>query len=482
MSQAGARGAGRSRVGSAATAAALCCALTALLFLATGGTAHAAKRAPELGIWDPILASGDSATRAEWLDRTVDVGAQQVTLQANWRHIARSKPADPTDPDDPAYDWTQLDAAVRAANARGFSIMVMLYRAPDWAEGPGRDPVAGPGTWRPDPDAFGVFARVIGKRYSGGFSDPLAPSQTLPKVSLWQIWGEPNLWADLNPQWEKSGGKWRTASPAIYRSLVNSAYSALNGLDPANRVVAGGLSPVGDYERGGLRLAPLRFWRDFFCLQGRKALKPKHCKGGKPHLDVLGHNPLSVYGGGGPFKSAAQPDDVWVPDMHELTRIIRAARSHNRIVPRRGTKLWATELLAWTKPPVDYGISETGQAKYLADALYVLWRQGVSEVSWVGISDGNGFGSGLYYDDGTPKLSAQAFRFSFVVRSKGKRRVRVWGIPPTSGPVQIERQNGDGWDAIATLKSKRGVFNDVLHASDGSTLRATVGGQHSLPR
>jgi hypothetical protein len=168
--------------------------------------------------------------------------------------------------------------------------------------------------------------------------------------------------------------------------------------------------------------------------------------------------------------------------MHKLNRVIRAARKHRRIAPRRGTDLWATELLAFSESPL--GINQTTQANYLADALFVLWKQGVSLVTWAGIKDAAGAYSsvGLFEDNGNPKLAAQAFRFPFVARSEGKRGVRVWGMAPGGGSVQIERQTGAGWDTVATLNSKRRVFTDVLQMPGAATLRATAGDQHSLAR
>ena len=447
---------------------------------AVGGVSEAANRGLKLGVWDAAFLSDDPATRAQWLDRTAGVGATQVTIVANWREIASgARPADPTDPSDPAYDWVLLDAAVRDATARGLSVMVMLFQAPDWAEGPSPAPPANaiPGSRRPSPRLLGQFARALGSRYSGEFPDPLAPGRSLPRVTLWQIWGEPNYGRNLNPQWERSGGKWRPAGPEHFRKMINAAYSSLKDVDRSNRVITGGFLPVGDYKRGGDRFEPLRFLREFFCLRGRRALKPKKCPGKKPHLDVLGHNPLSF--GVSAFEPAAQPDDVWPPDMHKLTRVIRAARAHRRIVPRRGTELWVTELLALSELP--FGVNQTTQANYLADALFVLWKQGVSQVTWVGIRDA-GIAIGLYDDNGNPKLASQAFRFPFVARGKNKRRVRVWGMAPVNGGVNIERQTASGWQVIKTLGSNGRIFTGRVKGPQKAPLRATAGGEHSLTR
>ncbi len=464
-----------------------CCALAAGLALATGGVA-AAKPAPTLGIWDSHLLSGTAAERGQWFDRTANEGATQVTIQANWRSIAPSKPANPANPADPAYDWSQVDAAVRDANARGLNVMLMLFQAPDWAEGPNRASTAAPGTWRPDPNALAQFATAAATRYSGSYHDPLSLSGALPKVSLWEIWGEPNFYTNLEPQWAMSGGKWRVASPLTYRAMVNASYDALKQVDPANQVVAGGLAPVGDYKVPGQKLAPLRFWREFFCLRGRHALKPKSCHGAPPHLDVIAGNPLSVFGQAGAatgaFDHAVRKDDTYPPEMHKISQIVRAASKHGRVEPRGRKPLWATELVAYTHPPspAEFGISQRHQANYLADALYVLWKQKVSNVTWVGITDSTHQGNGLYLADGTPKLSAQAYRFPFVVRKKGSHHVRVWGMAPSDGAVDIERKRGSGFKRVATLHAKSRIFTGVIRASKRAKLRATEADASSLTR
>ena len=452
-----------------------------LLLVAVVPSAHAAPRKGlSLGFMDGVYRSTDPAERALWLDRTVAVGADSVTLLASWRSIAGEEPADPASPADPAYEWSRLDAAVRDATARGLRVMITINQAPAWAEGPNRDPDAPNGSWKPSPPKLAQFARAIATRFSGSFPDPAVPGATLPRVSEWQVWAEPNGRTVLTPQWERAKGRLRMFSPVHYRKMLNAAYAAIKAVARSNLVIAAGTAPFGDYVRGGFgaRIPPVRFWRELFCLRNRKSRK-----GCPVRADVVAHNPLGAFGGLGPWKHAPQNDDVLIPDMKKLAGVVRAARRHKTIRPGGRKPLWVTELLWETNPPDPSGVSPALQAQYLSDSLYLLWRQGVSEVHWVQIEDDPGgiLQSGLYFENGEPKPSRQAFRFPFSAERR-RGRTTVWGITPSPGQVQIQRQSGGGWVTIKTLRAgSSGVFTGKVPGS-GAELRAAAGGETSLSR
>jgi hypothetical protein len=406
---------------------ALAIACVALVALSADGHAAKAKakgkKGPlRLALVDPAFGSADAAERALWLDRAADAGAKAIGLGAIWRGIAGpTPPADPTNPADPSYDFKRLDAAVRDAAARGFRIRITINRAPDFAEGPDRDPGTDPGTWKPSPDRLAEFSTAIATRYSGSFPDPLNPAAVLPRVAHWEIWGEPNLFAHLNPQ--TVGGK--LVAPTHLRSMVNAASAAIKGVDGSNEIIAGATAPFGDHPKPIGRTAPLTFWRAFFCLRGKKLKPQRSCPGGKPRVDAFSHNPLAGLAANellptlGPKDKAPNATDILVPDMHKLFDVLRAAREHKMVKPRKGTELWVSELLWETNPPDSgpKGVSLEQQALYLAQSLRSLRKQGVSEVHWIRIRDdaptpdfANTLQSGLYFNDGTPKPALEAFR------------------------------------------------------------------------
>ena len=49
--------------------------------------------------------------------------------------VAKSRPADPTDPGDPAYDWTIYDRLVRYATQYNIKVVFSILFTPGWANG-----------------------------------------------------------------------------------------------------------------------------------------------------------------------------------------------------------------------------------------------------------------------------------------------------------------------------------------------------------
>ncbi len=418
---------GRAKLSRVSRVAVLALAAATLLLAAIQSGAQPApadgkKKAPlRLGLTDPVFSSSDPAERGLWLDRAAQSGAESIRLLANWRAIASAQPpADPANPGDPSYDFANLDAAILDASARGLRVVLTINRAPNFAEGANRPADADAGTWMPSPTRLGEFAAALATRYTGSFADP-ATGGALPRQSSFEIWGEPNLSTHLTPQ--TLGGK--VVGPTHYRSMVNAASRAIKGVNASNEIIAGGTAPFGDHPPAG-RTPPLTFWTKFFCLRGKKNLKPeKKCSGGKPRVDAFGHNPLAGLAANetlptlGPGDRAPSPTDILVPDMHKLYDVLQGAREHRMVKPRRGTELWVTELLWETNPPDPgpKGVPLETQAAYLAQSLRSLQKQGVSEVRWVRIRDdapnpdfASTIQSGLYFHDGTPKPALQAFQ------------------------------------------------------------------------
>ena len=149
-----------------------------------------AERGLITGFADEQFVSSDPATREESLSRANEAGASIVRLTVGWGDIAPTRPQNPGDPADPAYNFAALDTAVTDAVRHGLAPLLTVSDAPNWAEGAGRPASAAPGSWRPQPSAFGQFAAALARRYSGGFS---TSAGTLPRVTLLQAWVEPNL-------------------------------------------------------------------------------------------------------------------------------------------------------------------------------------------------------------------------------------------------------------------------------------------------
>jgi hypothetical protein len=443
--------------------------------------AHAARNITT-GLTDPNYLSADPATRATLFDATAEEGAGVSRIDVLWAHyVGNQRPANPTDPNDPAYDFTALDAAVQDAHARGLDILLTVYHAPPWAEGPNRpdgdDDVPG-GTWKPDPHDFADFGTALATRYSGGFI-PAGGTVPLPAVRHFEAWNEENLWAYLTPQYE---GK-KFVAGAHYRQMLNAFYEAIHAVDDKAQVLIGGNAPYGD-PAGGLRTRPLIFLRNLFCLT--KKLDPKSCPD-PVKFDILGVHPINL--SGGPTQSAISPDDVTTPDVPNVAKTLRAAQRAQTLASEHHI-MWATEFWWYSYPenPDRNGLSLSQQARYVAQSLSLVWKAGARVAINYEVCDppdddpdGNLLHTGLFLRDCSPKPSATAFRFPFVLDRRSKSKVFVWGKAPAGGKLAIERKSKNGWRKVASVKTKKNkVFTTTMTARGKGKYRASVGPETSL--
>lgn len=415
--------------------------LCVALLLVAAPEAQAA-RGLTTGFFDSTLTEEDG----QWRDRAHGLGARLVRINVAWRDVApvaRPGGFDPADHASPGYRWETVDAVVARLRARGFTVLLGFDRAPDWAEGPGRSSSAPRGTWKPDPAAVGAFARAMATRYAG-------------RVRHYMLWNEPNLAIYLTPQWK---GR-RPASPGHYRRMLRAFSAAVKGVSTGNLVLAGATSPYGDDDPSANRLRPARFVREML-------------RGGSLRFDVLTHHPYSV---GRPRRKALSRDDVSIPDLGKLTRLLRQARSAGRLA--KLPKLWVTEVSYDSRPPDPEGVPSATHARWVAETLYLIWKQGGSAVVWLGLRDSapnptfaSSHQSGMYLLDGRAKRSARAFRFPFVVDG-----TRAWGKAPAAGRLVIERRSGSRWVRVASVRVRSGaVFTRRVRRVRGATFRARVG-------
>ena len=436
---------------------------------------------------DPALTGATPAATDTWIPRAVAEGAQIVRVNLTWSEVAPldlpPSSFDTADPASRAYDWSAIDASVRDLTSRGLQVLLNITGAPAWAQGPDAPPDVAPGTWRPDPTQFADFATAAALRYDGRFPDPLHPGAFLPRVRYWQPWNEPNLSYYLTPQWTQSAHGWAPASPTIYRQLLNAFYRAVKRVAASNFVVTAGTAPYGD-PPGGQRMPPVAFDRSLFCLRDNARLTPVSCPD-PPHLDALSHHPYAIYG---PLWHALNPGDAAVPDMYKIADVLHAAVRAGHVQPAGPKQLWVTEISWDSSPPDPDGVPIAKQADWLEQAMYVLWRQGVSTVLWLQIVDappipnyGSTYQAGLYYIGGGAKPAAQAFRFPFVTQRSGAARIEAWGRSPANGNVAIEQRRGSRWVLLRTLPARVDqVFTATLPVRGYSMLRAQIGGQTSL--
>jgi hypothetical protein len=416
-----------------------------------------------------------------WLGRTVASGARLILLWVDWADVSPQQPpagTDPSDPANPAYDWGTLDATVQAATERGLTVVLSITNAPPWAEGPDRPANAAPGTWRPDATALGAFAQAVARRYSGSFDPGVG---VLPRVRYFQAWTEPNLPNNLTPQWARVAGQWVAESPIVYRGLLNAIYAAVKAVHSSNAVITAGTAPYGDGP-GGLRVRPALFVRDLLCLNGK--LAPKPCPS-PAHFDILAHDPYSF---AGPLRRAYWADDVSLPDMWKLTRIVAAADRTGRALPRIHHPVWVTEFGWNSSPPTPGGVPVMARARWIDEAFYELWRQGIGTATWYLIVDQSPamshtatWQTGLYYLDGRRKPGFEAFRFPFVVSPAGRGRAQVWAVSPDPGTVRVQVLERGRWATVLRVRARaHGVLDRTIAIYGRPLMRASIGSDVSL--
>ena len=364
----------------------------------------------------------------------------------------RRSPPTPAIPPTPRTTSRRADAAIVDATSRGLRVLASFTGAPRWAEGAGRPASADPGSWKPDPAALEGYGAALARRYDGTRSRTRpGPGRTLPRVAAFQPWNEPNLDKYLAPQW--SGGK--TFAPAHYRRMLTAFTNGVKSVRASAVVVSGGTAPFGDPFPNGHRIMPARFVREMLCLRRSKGrlLKTASCPS-PARFDVLAHHPYSV---GEPTRKALNDDDVSIPDIGKLTRLLRAAERTGGALPRKRHRVWATEVSYDSSPPDPQGIPAAQHARYLEQAFYLLWKQGVDTITWFQIRDQlpnpsyaatNPVGDLLRR---RPR-EGRAARVSLPARRRARRRARrcaSGGGRPSRGSVRIERRAGSSLAARA---------------------------------
>ncbi|MFZ1927292.1 MAG: hypothetical protein WAU42_14265 [Solirubrobacteraceae bacterium] len=441
-----------------------------------------------------LMLSEDAEVRAQTMSRVRALGGRVARIPVDWRNVVEAMPPvsfQARDPASPAYDFSQLDAAVESAVSSGLQPLLVVSHAPAFAEAPHRWPYAYPGSWAPSPMALEEFAVALANRYDGAFPDPLHPGAALPRVHLFQAWNEPNLARYLEPQWVAVGRHWSAFSPQLYRQLLNGFYAGVKSVQPSDTVAAAGVAPEGEPAGVGA-MAPVTFLEDLLCLGAAGRNCPQ-----KPHLDVLAFHPLSVFD---PDVPAVSKLDVAVSDIAKVTGLLARAERRHMVLPAEPHPLWVTELNWESSPPSSTGVPSSLQAAWISRALHRLWVAGVSLVDWQFLIDPYG-GTPLASPDGSinlyprpaglyesgpggetalarPKPFLRGFTLPFDPLRVNRRQLRVWALLMRGGQsALLQREGGGGrWQPIDRLSANRyGVVNRLLRLSGAARLRLRVG-------
>jgi hypothetical protein len=455
----------------------LCCALIATLAVVASAAGAEKARIIKMNT-GPLNTGFIYSNETPWGSPELDAiqfkrmraaGARFVRINLTWSTVAPPGgiiPAGfhPTDPEDPLYHWSGTDAVVQAAASAGLQPILTAISAPIWAQGTASDRPTVPGGYRPNATQFAQFLTAAATRYSGDTAG-------LPRVRYWAIWNEPNLRRYISPQMV---GK-KAVGSTIYRAMLNAGATALHNVASGNVVIAGETSPFGSPAVN--RVKPLTFMERVLCISEKKVRKvwkyKSACKA-RVQFDVWSQHP---YTEGGPITKARVHDDLPLGNMSDMREVLNTAIRAKHIVSSGAVRLWITEFSWDSKPPDPKGVPAAMEARWISEALYRSWSNGVSLFNWFLVRDqrftrDSFYQSGLYtisksdptnvaLDKAKPAL--RAFRFPFVALrdSKKKNTVSVWGRTPksTAVSVQIQRKSGASWKLVKRLRANRyGIF------------------------
>jgi hypothetical protein len=348
---------------------------------------------------------GDPATAFATL-KTLRAQVLRVNLYwggTKWA-VAKSRPADATDPGDPAYDWSIYDRLVLYATQNNIKVVFSILFTPGWANG-GKAKNVAPKNFKD----LQNFAYAAAERYSGLWTppkwqqDPNNPTTALPlpKVTRWTAWNEPNNPIWLTPQYKRIGKTWRVESAFQYAKICNAIYNGIHtpGLAlPGEQVACGVTGPKGNDAPTTTRpsVDPLTF------------LSAAH-KYGMKKFDVYAHHPYPDVGATDPpafVPTGKRKRRVQLGNIGLLTQLVSKYYG-----PKH---LWITEYGYQTNPPdKTFGVSYAKQALYMKQAFAIARKNPrIDMMLWFLVRDERAVGnwqSGLETVTGKKKPAWSAF-------------------------------------------------------------------------
>jgi hypothetical protein len=316
--------------------------------------------------------------------------AQVIRLNLHWASIAKSRPINPIDPNDSAYDWGIDDQAVQNASKYGLQVLFSIIDTPGWANGgAGRTHVP---TNITDLRSFALAAAT---RYSGTWT--ATSGARLPAVHLWAAWNEPNNPVFLQPQYKYVRGKWVIQSAIDYTKICEAIYAGVHGARVSgDRVACGVTAPRGNNNPAEARasISPLVF------------LAAVHADGLR-HLDAWAHHPYPLSPSETPSSKLNSATAISLGNIQTLI---------DRLTRYYGSKpIWITEYGWQTSPPDRLaGVSWSKQSSYLSQAFAIARKNPrIQLMLWFLLKDEpnlSGWQSGLETVTGQKKPAFSAFQ------------------------------------------------------------------------
>jgi hypothetical protein len=388
--------------------------LVAVVVALSAAASASASTSIQIGLVDTSEAIGNTPRFSNTM-QTLRPQIVRVTLfWGGVLGVARERPDDGTNPEDPAYEWDRYDAAVLAASNRGVKVLFTIFGTPWWANG-GLPQNKAPQNF----NRLREFSFAAAFRYSGRYQRP--DGVVLPRVSLWTAWNEPNLPLGLKPQWRKIHGRWVIQSARDYARICNAIYEGIHlTLLRGQRVACGVTSPRGNNAPATKRpsTSPIGF------------LRAAHAAGMR-EFDAYAHHP---YAGDPKYRPSAKPRNPRAITMGNIGKLVR------EVTELYGDKpIWITEYGYETSPPdLVFGVSWDRQARYMREAYGIARRNPRIEMMlWFLVRDEGretGWQSGLVSAAGRRKPAF--FEFQRLAESIRLNQLRILKRKP-----QFERDS-----------------------------------------
>jgi hypothetical protein len=345
---------------------------------------------------DDSLGQQDPGAARMLVDVSHQAGFDAVVLSAQWRR-GRTRPN--------AATLRGIGNATRAARADHMRLFVVAWNGLS-------------GNTPRNAVERGQFAKFAG-----------ALVKAVPSVHGVIVGNEPNLNTFWMPQFGRDGSD---VAASAYEDLLARTYDAIKDANRDVEVIGVGLSPRGADNPQGIRPthSPTAFIRDLgkvYRASSRKA----------PLMDAFAIHPYMLSPKSPPTVTHPKTTEITLADYPKLVTLLdeafRGTPQRGRTLPILYTEFGVQTVVPEEKmfayqpgdsPNAEEGVSAATQAAYYRKALALAYCQptvrGIFIFHTFDESSLDGWQSGLYYADRTPKPSLRGFRRAIADLRHGK--------------------------------------------------------------
>lgn len=341
-----------------------------------------------------------------------------------------------------SLDWESHESSLGASEASGLTNVVM-------GAGGIRVVLGIHNSWQHAP-----VDRARRERYCEYASDAL---RRFPQINDIIVWNEPNVSFFWQPQFDPGGAG---AAPRAYFELLSHCYDVLHAVRPGVNVIGPVNSHWGNDNPNAfsnITHSPPRFIRGLgavYRASGRT----------QPLFDTLGHHPYPRSSDEHPSTKHADEALISIGDTDRLLTVMQEAfGGTGQRLPQDGLPIWYLEtgyqttiraektgayvgVENWPGPVPDFAPgAAVDQARQLADSLRLMYCQPHVEAIFNFLlrdePDLSGWQSGVFWADGSPKGSLDAYRSVIQEINDGRvdcgasRAAPAAGAPAATSPT-----------------------------------------------